>query len=137
MTADELAAADSKPGDVQRWLSNTDWHALSGFAARADSFVEFEIVADHRDARQCARTISDQRRAFDRIFDLTVFNEVRLGALEDELAGGDVDLSASEINRVNAALQRTQDLIWVSIAGSHEGVGHARHRPVRIAFAAA
>src|SRR5574338_674698 len=131
----KLHSADCQSGDVERGLSDTDWDALSALAAGADAIIELEVVADHFDPRQRARTIANKRRALDRIFDRAVLDVVGLGALEDELAGGDVDLSASEIDRVNTALQGFEDLAGLAIAGGHEGVGHARHRPVRIAFA--
>src|SRR5690606_18975590 len=137
MTCEVLGPADCQPGDVESRLSDADRHALSSLPASADSFVQLEIVADHRDARERARTIANQRSALDRIFDLPVFDEVRLRALEDELAGRDIDLTASEINRVNAALQGSEDFARVLVAGGHEGVGHARHRPVGVAFAPA
>jgi hypothetical protein len=72
-------SADREIVDAQRGLTNAHRHALALFAAGADAIVEFQIVADHRHAGQHVRTVADQRRAFDRRTDPTVFDEVRLG----------------------------------------------------------
>src|SRR5262245_14017670 len=137
MRAYGLHAADSEAADVESRLTDADRNTLSGLAARAHAFIELEIVADHFHARQRTRSVADQRRALDRRFDLAVLDEIGLGALEDELARGDIDLTASEINRINPAFQAGEDLFRRLVAGGHEGVGHARHRPMRVAFAAA
>src|SRR5262245_41578299 len=105
MRADELHAADSQSGDVESRLADADRNALSALAARADAFVQLEIVAHHGDARERAGAVADQGRALDRIFDRSVLDKIGFRALEDELAGGDVDLSASEIDRIYAALE--------------------------------
>src|SRR6185436_8096579 len=111
MRACELHAADRQPGDVESRLSDAHWHALSGLAARAHALVEREVIAHHFHPRQRARPFAYQRRALDRRFDLAVLNEVGLGALKHELAGGDVDLTAPEIDRVNPAIEAAQDLL--------------------------
>jgi hypothetical protein len=50
---------------------------------------------------------------------------------EHELAVGDVDLTTAEVDRVQALVDRGDDLRRVAIAVEHAGVGHARHRQVR------
>ena len=52
-------------------------------------------------------------------------------------AGGDVDLTAAEIHRVDAVLDRCDDLARLAVARQHVGVGHARHRHMRVGFAPA
>ena len=53
-----------------------------------------------------------------------------------ELAGGDVDLAAAEIHRIEAVLHRADHLLRRVRAAQHDRVGHARHRCVRIGLAA-
>src|ERR1022692_3417098 len=64
-------------------FNGRDAHAyrdsLPIFAAGAYAFVEFQIVADHRDMRQHIRAIADQRSALDRRGDVAVFNQVSFG----------------------------------------------------------
>ena len=62
---------------------------------------------------------------------------VRLARREHELAARDVDLAAAEGHRVEAAVDRAHDVVGIVLAREHEGVGHARHRQVRVALAAA
>ncbi len=58
-------AADGQAVDFQRGNADADGHGLSIFAAGADAFVEFQIVADHGDAGQDVGAVADQRRALD------------------------------------------------------------------------
>ena len=105
-------------------------------AAGADAGIKFDIVADHGDAMQIGRTVSDQHGALQRRAELTVLDFVGLGALEHVFAGGNVDLAAAEIGREDAVLDRGENFGRVTLAGEHVGVGHARHRDMGIALAA-
>src|SRR5262249_39756277 len=75
-------AADGEAFDEQRRLADAHRHSLALLAAGADAGVELEVVADHPHLRERARSVADQRRAFDRRADLAVLDEVRLGARE-------------------------------------------------------
>src|SRR5882724_6717097 len=59
-------SADGETVDFKGGDANANWHSLSILAAGAYAFVEFEIVADHRDSCQHVRSITDQGCAFDR-----------------------------------------------------------------------
>src|SRR3546814_20743029 len=74
----------------------------------------------------CSSDLADQRRALDRGGHLAVLDQVGLRGREHELAAGDVDLAAAEIDGVEAALHRGDDLIRLAVAAQHVGVGHAR-----------
>ena len=74
---------------------------------------------------------------FKRRADLAVLDLVGLGALEHVFARGDVDLAAAEIRGVDAVLHRGENLGGIALARQHVGVGHARHRHMGIALAAA
>ena len=87
--------------------SDTDGHALPGLAAGANSFIQGQIVADHGDVLQSFGAVADEGCALDRAGDFAVFDEVGLGGGEDELAVGDVDLAAAEVDGVEAALDAT------------------------------
>src|SRR5881396_3420700 len=95
-------SADSEPIYAQRRLPDADRNALSVLAAGADARVEREIVADHRHARERVGTVADQRRTLDRIGELAVLDFPGLGCGENELAVGDVDLSAAEVSCIEA-----------------------------------
>src|SRR5471032_1129025 len=100
-TASPLSrAADGHAVHAQRRLADADRHALAFLAAHADARIELHVVADHRDAVKHFRTIADQRGALDRIGDLAVFDHIRFAGREHELAVGDIDLAAAEIDRV-------------------------------------
>ena len=63
-------SADGQAIHFDRRDADADRHRLSVFAAGADAFVELQIVAHHRDARQHVGAVADQRRALDRRGDL-------------------------------------------------------------------
>src|SRR5271156_1704290 len=129
--------ADRDPLHAQRRLADPHGNPLAVLAAGADAVVEGEVVADHGDAVEVGRAVADQHRALDRGADLAVLDPVGLGALELVFARGDVDLPAAEAHGIDAVLDRGDDLGGVAAAGQHVGVGHARHRDVAVAFAAA
>jgi hypothetical protein len=118
-------------------LADAGGHALPALAAHAHAFVERHVVADAGDAGQHAGAVADQRRALDRRAQLAVLHLVGLGAGEHELARHDIDLPAAEALGEDAVLHARQQFGRIVVAAAHEGVGHARHRRVGIAFAAA
>src|SRR5207244_4142599 len=56
---------------------------------------------------------------------------------EDELPARDVHLPAAEVDRVEPAVDRADDVLGRVLARQHEGVGHARHGEVCEALAPA
>src|SRR5215212_8490490 len=130
-------ASNRYPLHPQRGLADAYRHALAVLAAGADTGVQRQIVADHRNAVQVGRAVADQHRALERRAHLAVLDLVRLGALEHVLPGRDVDLTAAEIGSIDAVLDRGEDFGGVALPGEHVGVGHAWHRHVRIALATA
>ena len=68
---------------------------------------------------------------------LSVFNPVGFGHVEDVLAGRDIDLAAAEIHGKYAVLDRRDDLAGSVITRQHVSVGHARHGGMRITLAPA
>src|SRR5579883_1089500 len=93
-------AADGEAVHAQRGLTDADRHLLPVLAAGADAVIEPQIIADHADLGEGVGTIADERRALDGGADLPVFDEIGFRGREDEFAGGDVDLSAAEIDGV-------------------------------------
>src|SRR3546814_16843256 len=61
----------------------------------------------------------------------------RSGAGKNELAAGDVDRPAAKALGEDALFRAAQDFAGVVTAAKHEGVGHARHWRMGIAFPAA
>src|SRR5262252_5137087 len=82
-------AANGQRINAKGRLPNPHRDALPILAAGADAGIELHVVADHGNASHGVGTVADERRSFDRCTDLAVFDLVRLGAGEDELAGGD------------------------------------------------
>ena len=66
---------------------------------------------------------------------LAVFDQVALGGGEDEVAAGDVHLPAAERGAVEPLGNAADDFRRIAFARQHEGIGHARHGDVLIAFA--
>ena len=114
--------------------TGTDWPSLPQVPMPSSSSRSWPTRAD---AREHVGAVADQRRALHRRGDPAVLDQVGLAGREDELAAGDVDLAAAERHRVEPALDRADDVLGVVLAGQHERVGHARHRRMREALAAA
>ena len=108
--------------------TGTDWPSLPHVPKTR---VELQVVADHRHARQHLGTVADQHRALHGHGLLAVLDEVGLARGEHELAARDVDLAAAEVRRVDAFVDRRDDLFGIVLAGQHVRVRHARHRRVR------
>src|SRR5579859_656818 len=130
-------AADGQPIHAQRRLADADRDTLAVLTAGADAVVELQVVADHGDLMQRVRAAADQGGTLDRGADPAVLDQVGLGCGEHELAVGDVNLAAAEIDGVEAALHRLDDLVRRMVAAQHQRVGHARHRMMGIALAPA
>ena len=110
-------AADGQAVDQQGRLADAGGHGLAALAADADAFVEREVVADALDPGQHGRAVADQGRALDRLGDLAAADAIGLGAGEDELAAGDVDLPAAEALGVDAVLDPLDQLGRIVLAG--------------------
>src|SRR5262249_43162907 len=90
---------------------------------------------DHADAVEVGWAVANQHGALQRRAYFAVLDSIGLGHVEHVLARGDVDLTAAEVDRVDAVLDRRDDLGRVVAARKHVGVGHAWHRHMRVAFA--
>jgi hypothetical protein len=97
--------------------TGTPWPFLPQVPMPGSSFMSLPIMPD---AGQRVGAVADQHGALDRRPDLAVLDPVGLGAGEDELAGGDVDLAAAEGDGVDAVLDRGEDFRRVGRAGEHE-----------------
>ena len=126
---------DRQPVDAQGRLAYPDGYALAFLVAGADTGVEAHVVADHGNVRQRIRSIADERRTPDRIGDLAVLDHIGLVSGEHELAADDIDLAAAEICRIQAVADRSDDLGGIPVAVEHVGVGHPRHRHMRVRLA--
>src|SRR5262249_9498997 len=129
------APSDGHAIDLDRRNAHTHGHALPFLAARADAFVELEVVAHHADVLQRLGPVADQGGVAHRAPEPAVLDHVPLRCGEDEIAAGDIPLPAAEIAAVHALRHRADDLFGVAFAGEHEGVGHTRHRNVCVALA--
>ena len=86
-------------------------HALTVLAAHAGPGVE--VVADDVDHAQHFGTVADQLRGADRVGDLAVLDQVRLGDAEHEVAGRGFDLAAAELRAVEAVLDAADDVVGI------------------------
>ena len=94
-------------------------------------------MADHLHPLHGFRAVADQGGALHRRGDAAVLDEIGLGRRKHVFAAGDIDLTAAEIHRVQAALDRADHVLGRILAGEHVGVGHPRHHQMRERFAAA
>src|ERR1700691_330219 len=99
-------AADRDCVDPNRRQSHAHRHRLAVLAAYANARVEFEVVTHHRDTSEHVGAVADERRALDRTSHLAVLDQVGLGSREHELAVGDVDLAAAEVDREESVTDR-------------------------------
>ena len=67
----------------------------------------------HVDVAQHLRAVADQVALAQRLGDLAVLDQVRLGHAEHEVAGGGVDLPTAELGDVHAVLGRADDVVRV------------------------
>ena len=123
-------------GDPQRRLAGADGHALAVLAARART-AHGEVVGDGVDVAQRLRAVADEVGLAQRLGDLAVLDEVRLGHAEHEVAARRVDLPAAEAGDVHAVLGRADDVVGVAGAVGDERVRHPHHRQVHVALAPA
>ncbi len=63
-----------------------------------------------------------------------LLDEVRLGDTEHEVAGGGVDLTAAELDRVDAEVDAAHDVVGIGVALEQERVRHAGHGQVAVAL---
>ena len=84
-------------------------------------------MAYSHNALEHIRAIADKRRAFDGARDLAIFDEVGLRTAEDEFTARDVNLAATKGDRIDAALNASDDILRGLVPSEHKGVGHTRH----------
>ncbi len=81
-------------------------------------------------------TGANQRCAFHRFGHFTVFNQIRFGRREYKFPGGDIHLTAAKVRRINTVFNGFDDFLRRGFPRQHIGVGHTRHRQVRVRFTA-
>src|SRR5262245_45780381 len=54
-----------------------DRDRLSILTTGTDALIQFQIMPNHRDSGQDLRSVSDQRRALNRLCNLSVLNQIR------------------------------------------------------------
>eukprot|EP00581_Thalassiosira_minuscula_P035969 CAMPEP_0184469882 /NCGR_PEP_ID=MMETSP0740-20130409/88615_1 /TAXON_ID=385413 /ORGANISM="Thalassiosira miniscula, Strain CCMP1093" /LENGTH=104 /DNA_ID=CAMNT_0026845913 /DNA_START=253 /DNA_END=568 /DNA_ORIENTATION=+ len=99
-------AANREAANFQSRLADADRHRLSGFAAGADAVIHGEVVADHLNLAERGWAVADQRCVLDRRDDFSILHQIGFGALEDEIARSDVDLTTAKIDGPNAFFDR-------------------------------
>src|ERR1700733_11680250 len=104
-------ATDGQAVDAQRRLTDAHRHALAFLAARAHTIIKFQVVADHADACEHIRPVADECCPFQRRAEPAVFDPVRLARRKDEFSGGDINLAAAEVDRIDATRHGAQDLL--------------------------
>src|SRR6266567_643784 len=132
-----LGPTDGHPVYPYGRQPDPDGYRLPILAAGTDTLVHLEVMAYATHARERIRAVADEGGALDRPGDLAVLDQVGLARRENELAAGDVHLPAPEVDGVEAAGHRAEDLLRIVLPRQHEGVGHARHGRMRIGLAAA
>ena len=120
-------SADREAFDAQGGLTNAHGHALAIFAASAYARIKFHIVTDHRDSGQSLWPVANQSCAFDRIALFAVFHPPGLAGSKDKFSIGDVNLTAAKVDRINTAIDGSDDLFGIPVAVEHDGIGHPWH----------
>src|SRR5437899_3226552 len=108
--AGSRAAPDRHAIDLDGRNADANRHALPFLTARADAFIQLQIVADHADVLQRFRTVADQRGVAHRAGELAVFDQITFRGREDEVAAGDIHLPAAEIAAVHSLGHRANDV---------------------------
>src|ERR1035441_8314627 len=121
--------------DLDGGDSHTHRHALPVLAAGADAFVQPQVVAHHTHVLQRFRPVADQRGIAHRARQLAVLDKVALRRREDEVAAGDIHLTAPEVHAVESLGHRADDFFRIALPCHHERIRHPRHGNVGIAFA--
>ena len=67
-------AADCESIHAHRRLADTNWYALTVFAACSNARIERHIIADHTDPRQGIGAVTDQGRALNGRADAAAFD---------------------------------------------------------------
>src|SRR2546429_4571499 len=129
-------AADRQAINFYCRNTNADGYGLAVFSAGTNTFIEFEIVADHGDPRQHIWAVADQSSALNRRRDLAIFDEISFRSRKHEFSIRDVDLPASEVHGVKPAFHRTHDVVRVIFTREHIGISHARHGDMLVTLAA-
>ena len=111
MFANLLSGGLASPADCEGiyfygGLADADGDRLARFTAGADAVIHGEIVSDHGDLFQRRGAVADERCILYRRADFAVFDHIGFGALEDEAAGSDVDLTAAKVDSPDALLDR-------------------------------
>src|SRR3974390_3435991 len=83
--------------DSQSRLTYAHRNILPLLAAGTHAFIEFQIVAHHRNAGEHVRTVADQRGAPHGRCDLAILDQIGFARRENEFTGSDVDLHATEV----------------------------------------
>jgi hypothetical protein len=106
-----------------------DGHALAVLAA-GPGRAHLEVVADGIDELEHLGAVADEVALAQRLGDLAVLDQVRLGHPEHEVAGGGVDLAAAEVGHVHAVGGVGDDVVGSVVPLVRYRVGHADHRQV-------
>src|SRR5688572_29108611 len=130
-----LSSSNRDVIDPNGGQSDADGHRLTLLAAGADAFIEFQIVADHRDLRQNIGTAADQCRALDGPGDLPAFDQIRFTGGEHKLPVGDINLPSPKRDGIQPFVHRTDNLVGIRLSRQHEGIGHTWQDDALVAFA--
>ena len=79
-------------------------------------------------------TVPNQRCAFHRGSHFALLNEIGFACCKHKLPGSDVNLTAAEIDRKDAALHRLDHIRLSGITRLHKGVRHPWHRKMGVAL---
>src|SRR5262245_56265944 len=101
---------------AQGRLTDPYRHSLAVFATGPDALIKRDVVADHADAVQIGRTITNQHGSLERSAEFAIVDAVRFRALEHVFARRDVDLSAAEVDRVDAIFDGGDDFGGIAVA---------------------
>ena len=123
-------APDRKPGEFKGWLPYAHGDALPAFSTCAYTPVESRIIADHLHLRERVGAVANDGCAPHGGRHPAIFDQIGLACGEHEFAGGDIHLTATEIDRVQPSFDGLDHFVRLVFPPEHDRVGHARHRRV-------
>ena len=127
------SATDRQPVHPQRGHPVAHRNALAVLATRPGR-THGEVGAHRVDVLEHCRAVPDEVPLPQRLGDLPALYEVRLGHAEDEVAGGGVDLTSTEVGDVDPGLGVGHDVVGIGVTTHQVGVGHPHHRKMLVAL---
>ena len=109
---------------------------MSILATGSNAFVQTQVGPYHGNALENLWPATNQGSPSDGASHPAVFNEKGLAGRKNKLSIRNIHLPPAEVNRINALLDRADDILGQGLPGQHEGIRHSGHRNMGITLTA-